>query len=295
MLWAVAPPGAMGGSMPFLVALLVLAARGTAENAVIWKPGFGRAAIWNDGKAEVSVYDARDLRYGIPRASRAVLIVVAEDLLPDRLVKADRPREVPETRRVLKLNHVRDIPTGVYTYQQMLSAFLAADRLDPVKLTMTSHEWCGNAFAEWRVDRASLAIRSYFEEPGDLDVALSLGDAVFYDTLPLTLRGLDFERTRSGTIRVIGSVFSSRPLPPTTEEARLEVTRLAQSPPVYRVLLRRGEQTDVFDFEAVFPHLLVRWDRADGGSLQRVLSRRFRYWEENAPGDERLLSPPVTR
>ena len=281
--------------MPFLVALLVLTARGVAENPVTWKPGFGRAPLWNDGMAEVSVYEARDLREGVPRSSRAVLIVVAEDLLPDELVKADRPREATPTRRVLKLNHVRDIPTGVYTYQQMLSAFLAADRLDPVKLTMTSHDWCGNSFAEWRVDRASLAIRSYFEEPGDVDVPLSRGDAVFYDSLPLTLRGLDFERTRSGVLRVISSVFSSRPLPPSTETARLEVTRPLQSPPVYRVSLNRAGQTDVFDFETSFPHRLVRWDRADGGSLRRVLSRRSRYWEENAPGDEGLLSPPVTR
>lgn len=281
--------------MPFLVALLVLAASGAAENPVTWKPGFGRAALWNDGMAEVSVYEARDLREGLPRTSRAVLIVVAEDLLPDRLVKADQPGKASTTRRVLKLNHVRDIPTGVYTYQQMLSAFLAADRLEPVKLTMTSHEWCGNSFAEWRADRASLAIRSYFEEPGDVDVALSPGDAVFYDSLPLALRGLDFERTRSGALRVIASVFTSRPLPPSTETARLEVTRPGQSPAVYRVSLRRSEQTDVFDFETSFPHRLVRWDRADGSSLRRILSRRSRYWEENAPGDEGLLSPPVTR
>jgi len=281
--------------MPFLLALLVFAARGAAENPVTWKPGFGRDPLWNDGKAEVSVYEARDLRDGAPRTSRAVLIVVAEDLLAGALVKADHPESTPSARRVLKLNHVRDIPTGVYTYQQMLSAFLAADGLSPLKLTMTSHEWCGNSFAEWRVDRASLAIRSYFEDPGDVDVALSPGDAVFYDSLPLALRGLDFERTRSGSLRVIGSVFTSRPLPPSTETAGLEVTRPAQSPPVYRVTLRRARQSDVFDFETDFPHRLVRWDRADGGSLRRILSRRSRYWEENAPGDERLLSLPVTR
>ncbi len=76
------------------------------------------------------------------------------------------------TRRVLKLNQVREIETGVYIYQQMLSVFADADRLEPVKLTVTSHEWCGNCFVEWRADRSSLAIRSYFEQPGDVDVPL---------------------------------------------------------------------------------------------------------------------------
>jgi hypothetical protein len=276
------------------VALALLGASPRASDGVVWTSGFGRAPLWNDGNAEVSVYEARDVKYGAPRASRAILIVVAEDLLQDRLVKADRPSPEPETRRVLKLNHVRSIPAGVYAYQQMLSVYAGADRLEPVKLTVTSHEWCGNSFVEWRSDRASLAIRSYFETPGDTDVPLSPDGAVFYDALPLELRGLDFERTGAGTLRVIDTVFTSRPTAPAVEAAHLEVTR-PRGPGVYRVLLRRGERADTFEFETAFPHRLVRWDRSDGGSLRLTDSRRFRYWEKNAPGDERLLQPPVTR
>jgi hypothetical protein len=252
-----------------------------------WKDGFGRAPIWNDGAAEVSTYRATDLRYGVPRSSQAVLIVVAEDLLPDRLVKADHPELIPRTVRVLKLNHVRSIRTGVYAYQQMLSAFLGADRLNPVKLTMTSHEWCGNSFAEWRADRPSLELRTYFESPGDVDVPLSPGDAVFYDSLPLQLRGLDFGRTRSGTLRVVDTVFASRPEPPRVESASLEVARAG---PRWRVTLRRARGEDVLEFESAFPHRLARWQRSDGGSLDLASSQRFRYWEKNAPGDESLLS-----
>jgi hypothetical protein len=279
----------------FLGLILTLAATAPSGPGVVWKPGFGRSAIWNDGNAEVSVFDARDAKYGSMRTSRAVLIVVAEDLSRDKLVKPDRPAGEPATQRVLKLNHVRAIATGVYTYQQMLSVFAGADRLDPVKLTMTSHEWCGNSFAEWRSDRASLEIRSYFETAGDVDVPLAPGGAVFYDALPLVLRGLDFERSTGGTLRVIDSFFTSRPLPPATEEARLEVTRPSRTPPVYRAVLRRGDRIDSFEFEAAFPHRLVLWDRADGGSLRLTESRRFRYWEKNAPGDERLLQPSGTR
>jgi hypothetical protein len=277
---------------------IVLALTGApmaAADGLIWKAGFGRATLWNDGNAEVSVYSARDMRYGVSRSSRAVLIVVAEDLLRDALVKADSPPAELATLRVLKLNHVRSIPTGVYAYQQMLSVFAGADRLDPVKLTVTSHEWCGNSFVEWRSDLASLAIRSYFQTPGDQDVPLATDGAVFYDALPLELRGLDFERTRNGSLRVIDSLFTSRPVPPTVEGARLEVTRPSRLPAVYRVVLRRGERADAFEFETAFPHRLVRWDRNDGGSLRLIGSHRFRYWEKNAPGDERLLEPSVTR
>jgi hypothetical protein len=281
---------------PFLLAA-VAATAAAAPGEVTWKPGFGRAPLWNDGAAEVSAYEAIDVKYGIPRTSRAALIVVAEDLIRDRLVKADRPAGEPTTLRVLKLNHVRSVPTGAYTYQQMLSVFasVGSPRLDPVKLTMTSHEWCGNSFAEWRQDRGRLEIRSYFETPGDAEVALTAESAVFYDALPLQLRSLDFERTRSGRLRVIDSIFSSKPLPPRIEDAVLEITRPSGASGPYRVRLGRGPRVDSLDFEPGFPHRLSRWERSDGGALRLKGSERFRYWEKNSPGDERLLWPGPTR
>jgi hypothetical protein len=281
-----------------LHALALLFALGSSPGdagGVVWKPGFGTAPVWDDGNAEVSVYDARDVRYGIARSSRAVLIVVAEDLLRDRLVKADSPAAGVALVRVLKLNQVRSIPTGVYTYQQMLSAFLAADSLDPVKITMTSHEWCGNSFAEWRRDLASLELRTYFESPGDTEVPLIPEGAVFYDALALKLRGLDFARTRRGTLRIIDSIFSNRPVPPPVEDAGLVVDRTAGPPAAYRVALTRGKRRDVFEFEVAAPHRLLAWERSDGGSLRLRRSSRFRYWEKNGPGDEKILSSAGTR
>jgi hypothetical protein len=279
-------------------ALILLAAcpppgRSVPGTGLAWKSGFGRAAVWNDGNAEVSVYDARDLRYGLPRASRATLIVVAEDLNREKLVKADKPEGEPRTLRVLKLNHVRSIPTGVYVYNQMLSVFLGADRLEPVKLSMASHEWCGNSFVEWRSDRKVLAIRSYFESVADADAPLDPAGALFYDALPLTLRGLDFERAREGRVRVLDTLFVSAPAPPVAEDAVLRVGPAAGS--LWRVTLERGARRDLFDFETAFPHRLVRWERPDGGLMTLIESRRFPYWQKNHPGDERLLPAPPAR
>ena len=277
------------------IGLALAGVASSAEDGVVWKTGFGRAALWNDGNAEVSVYRARDVKYGAPRDSSAILIVVAEDELRDRMVKPDKPVGEPTSRRVLKLNHIRSIQTGVYTYQQMLSVFAGADRLDPVKLTVASHEWCGNSFVEWRADRPTLSIRSYFENPGDVDVRLAADGALFFDALPLVLRGLDFEKTRGATIRVIDSVFTNRPLPPPVELARLDVSRSTRAEPAYRVTLRRGERVDVFEFGVAFPHPLLRWERSDGGSLELTDSRRYRYWEKHNPGDERFGEPSSTR
>jgi hypothetical protein len=264
----------------------------TGQPDVLWKAGFGRAPLWNDGNAEVSVYDARDLRYGLLRASRATLIVVAEDLSPNRLVKADHPEAEPRTLRVLKLNHVRSIETGVYVYNQMLSAFLDVESLHPVKLTMASHEWCGNSFVEWRSDTRILSIRSYFEAVGDSDMPLDPAGALFYDALPLALRGLDFEHAREGRVRILETVFAAAPVPPRAEDA---VVRVASEPGGYRVTLERGTRKDIFVFEAAFPHRLRRWERPDGGLLSLVGSKRFAYWQKNRPGDEKLLPGGTAR
>jgi hypothetical protein len=268
-----------------LLFFCLLAAVSVCSADVVWNPAFGTDPLWSDGNAEVAAYDARDVLYGVRRASRAVLIVVAEDLSPETLVKADAPRP-GHSVRVLKLNHVRSIQTGMYAYEQMLSAFLDATALRPVKLSMASHDWCGNTFVEWRRDRNVMSIRSYFDAIADRDVPVGPGDALFYDALPLKLRGLDFARTRSGTIRLIETVFTIRPQVSPAAEARLEVRA---GPKRYRVEITRGEKRDALEFERGFPHRLVLWERADGAVLTLRSARRIRYWEKNRPGDERIL------
>ncbi|MFN2385431.1 MAG: hypothetical protein ABR576_03965 [Thermoanaerobaculia bacterium] len=273
----------MGRRLILFFALLAVVSVCHAD--VVWNPTFGTDPLWNDGNAEVAAYDARDVLYGVPRASLAVLIVVAEDLSPEKLVKADAPQP-GKSVRVLKLNHVRSIGTGMYAYEQMLSAFLDAAALRPVKISMASHDWCGNTFVEWRRDRNVLSVRSYFDAIGDRDVPFGPGDAVFYDALPLKLRALDFARTRSGTIRLIETLFTIRPQISRAAEARLEVRTAGDR---YRVEITRGPKRDALEFERGYPHRLVLWKRADGGILTLRSARRIRYWEKNRPGDERIL------
>lgn len=270
--------------MKGLVLLAAVLASPPGPAGVFWKSDFGRQAVWNDGNAEVSSYDARDVLDGIPSLSRATLIVVAEDLSREALVKADRPAGEPTTRRVLKFNYVRSIPTGVTSLQQMLSVFLGVERLDPIKLSMSSHDGCGNSFVEWRSDQGKLSLRSYFEPIGDRDLDLTAGESLFYDSLPLKLRGLDFARSTEGRVSLIDTVFASNPAPPGRVDALVRVLQVAGS--VNRVEVTRGQRTDRFDFESAYPHRMLRWERADGGTLTLVDSRRIRYWERNHPGDE---------
>ena len=79
------------------------------------------ASVWDDGLAEFAAYDVTWHRYGKFYDGRALLILVKEPWAPDLHVKADRAR--PDGFEVLKLNHVRDVATGIYTYHQMSSLF----------------------------------------------------------------------------------------------------------------------------------------------------------------------------
>ena len=67
---------------------------------------WARDPLWDDGKAEVAIYEAREIRYGRPHESRAVFIVVKEDFHRELLVKADPPYEGKQLIPVLKLNAV---------------------------------------------------------------------------------------------------------------------------------------------------------------------------------------------
>src|SRR5262245_60979862 len=82
---------------------------------------FGEHPAWDDGKAELSIYDAEEIVEGERRRFEAVSIVVAEHFDATQMVKKEEfdLSLVP----VLKCNWVLSIPTGVTRYQQMASLF----------------------------------------------------------------------------------------------------------------------------------------------------------------------------
>src|SRR6266498_2464297 len=84
---------------------------------------FASNRLWDDGRAEIDAYEAAIRRYGTLRPLTAYLIVVKEDLSRSQLVKADPGHDRDDLLTVLKLNHVINYQTGIYTYHQMASCF----------------------------------------------------------------------------------------------------------------------------------------------------------------------------
>jgi hypothetical protein len=246
--------------------------------------------LWDDGLAEVAVYDARRIRYGKERAFTARLITVKEDFNAAYQVKADPPYAGKTLVPVLKLNVVETVPTDNYDYHLLTSVFVRRDRLDRThKLTLTMHEWCGNTYKEYRgwAPEPRFHFHSYFDGQGDRDWTLGLGEAGLLDEqLPLTLRSLPFaEGVRREVALLDPLVLRSLAQPPAvqratlTVEGRENVSAGGGAIDCWRVALDRpGGPDEQLWFETAPPNLLVRLEADDGRRLLLIERTRRRYW-----------------
>ena len=268
---------------------LVLLAAGSASSGGAWR----HAAIWDDGNAEFSAYEVTWARYGHHYEGRALLVLVKEPWAPDLDVKADHPR--PDGFDVLKLNHVRDVPTGIYTYHQAASLYFRRDDGSLRKLAATSSEACGISTAD--MTRGMLRTRSYFDAQGDRAIRWPQ-DVVPEDGLPATLRDC-VEGDCPPTMTVFPSLLMGRfgALTP----SRFEVTRRDAgairvpagefSGVEIRLEGESGFLSYVFDSEP--PYRLLRFQRQDGTEYRLARSERIPYWTMHDPGGEEWLPERV--
>lgn len=253
-------------------------------------PAWAAAALWDDGQAEVALYEARRPQYGKVESYEAVFIVVKEDFNLRHNVKADPPYEGKSLLPVLKLNAVHSYLTDNYPYHFLASVFVR--RQDPtavVKLTLGSQEWCGNTFKEVKTwgGRPELVFHSYFDGQGDGSRPLDLrpGD-LLEDQLPLALRGLRFAPGLELRRRLLSSLISnSLHQPIEFQEAVItvigeeKVSTRAGSFPAWKVTLKMGELEQTWWFEKAAPHILLRMESSDGRAWLLKARTRKPYWQ----------------
>lgn len=253
---------------------------------------------WYDGTAELNLYDAMLVKYGQPRqADELVHIFVTESHDPELLVKADdwrRPGLVP----MLKLNYVTSVRTGVYRYEQMLSFFFDRRDLGLAKMTLSSHEWCGNTFKELVNfgERESFDFNTYWDGQGNGSFEVDLpDDLVVYDSLPGQLRALPWADGLEASFPLLPSQLSSRVAPPAWSDATVRVTGRGEADvpagtfDAWTVEMAHAGGRDVFAFEADFPHRMLSWRQASGDSFRLKTSEKMAYWAKAGVGNENLL------
>ena len=251
-------------------------------------PAWRRSPLWDDGNAEVCAYQVTWARYGHHYPGRALLILVKEPWAPDLNVKADNPRR--DSFDVLKLNHVRDVPTGIYTYHQMASLFTRRDSGALQKLAATSSEACGISTAEMVGGR--LDTRSYFDGQGDRSTPWPAG-ALPEDGLPASLRDY-VAGPAPAALEIFPSLLAGRfaDLKPAAYQVeKKEVAdgveiRLTSGAPISSAL--------TYTFSKREPYALLRFEREDGTVYRMAKCERIPYWKMHDPGGEAWL-PEGTR
>jgi len=282
--------------LPLALVILATATLLPAVAASPSGPGAWRHdPLWDDGNAELCAYEVTWPRYGHLYAGRALLVLVKEPWAPDQNVKADRPR--PGGFDVLKLNHVRDVPTGVYTYHQLASVFLRRDDARLVKLATSSAEACGLTTTQ-KVGDGALSVRSYFDGAADREVPWP-ADAVAEDALPALLRDWVAETPPPTELLVFPTVLDSkltklapRPLAVSRNDTgRVELPG-GRFDAVELRLTGEGEWRS-YVFERAAPHRLLELRTSDGTRYRMAKCGRVRYWEMHDPSGEEWLPPNV--
>ena len=251
-----------------------------------WASGWRADPLWDDGLAEFSVYEVSFARYARTWPGRATLIVVKEPWNPELDVKADSVR--PEGFEVLKLNHIRHVPTGIYAYHQMASVFVRRHDGALRKMATSSTEGCGISTSLFRDGR--LELRSYFDGQGDRQVAWPAG-ALPFDGLALFLR--DHVTGEAPTsVSIFPSLLTGKFASAAPEEFELKrqpieafETRIGAMPAV-RIALVRGDVRHVFVFERSRPHRLLMMEEGSGTRYRIAKSERMAYWNMMKPGAE---------
>jgi hypothetical protein len=268
---------------------LLLIAVSTASGGGAWR----HDSIWDDGKAEFSAYEVTWARYGHHYEGRALVVLVKEPWAPDLDVKADNPR--PDGFDVLKLNHLRDVPTGIYTYHQAASLYYRRDDGSLRKIAATSSEACGISTAD--MTRGTLRTRSYFDGQGDRAMRWPRGVEP-EDGLPAKLRDC-VDGDCPQTLTVFPSLLMGRfgALVPATYQVSKRDAGTIRVPAGeftgFEVRLEREAAFLSYVFEKQPPHRLLRFQREDGTEYRLVRSDRIPYWTMHDPGGEAWLPERV--
>ena len=261
-----------------------------APELPVFDSAWARDPLWDDGRAEVSLYDARRPQYGKIESYQAVFIVVKEDFHRELLVKADPPYEGKPLLPVLNLNAIHSYWTANYPYHFLASVFVRRD--DPaalVKLTVGSQEWCGNTFKEVKMGaRPELHTHTYFDGEGDTTRPLDLrpGD-LLEDQLPLALRSLRFVPGLELRRRVLPSLISNnlrRPLEFVEAQITVIEERILSTPagrfPAWVVKVRMEDESQLWWIEKAPPHAVLMMGSSDGRALLLKARARKPYWKE---------------
>lgn len=252
---------------------------------------------WNDGLAEVNRFRLTQSRYGQLREGDAILIFVTETHDTKTHVKMNNPNQgdLP----VLKLNHYRRFPTGLYPYTFMTSTYSPVDTAHaafPSRITHSMQEWCGQVYLQvdqWTEQQVTYQLHSYFE------------DESRHTTLPvhytedglLNLIRLAPEQFPKGETSVVPAVhylrFTHQPWQAAkaigTYEQVTTWSYVSDTVQQFQLVYPELNREVNYYIASAFPYDVLGWETFSKGQLEsrgvRTYLERLPYWQMNALAD----------
>ena len=241
--------------------------------------------LWDDGLAEVAVYDAEREVYGKTRDFEYTFILVKEDFNQAFNVKTnDYTRD--DLFPVMKVNKFARIPTQKYPYHYLSSLFFKREAPSVLhKMTHSSQEWCGNTFKlfEDTGDHYRFKYSSYWDGQGNGE--MQLPDTLWFeDALSYSLRALQFKEGLQFEQAVLESQINNSAPEPEVYQANFQVfaeeLALADSAqPSWKVAVRLSEnKTNIYWFAQDYPNMLLMQQNWDGRNMKLKSATREAYW-----------------
>jgi hypothetical protein len=299
------------------VCFALLAAGAMQSVCAQFSPAFlQNASYWDDGKAEVDLYDAQVMRDGQLRPCEITVILRLEKFTPPPN-SADQtpPRELP----AIAMTKMFTAPTGLTARQEAALVFLGRDgRLLNAGVVQVGADGISETQANPVSQNSSFSF-SHRDERGVTSLA-QLADATgahndpfaaahpsasasptppperklfLYEELPLLVRTIQFTKpTGEFSIKIVSTLSHWTGVP---ESADANVSYKAGERAI-EVLVKKGSETDRFLLDPGFPFLLREWQMADGSHLKLKNSLRVDYRQYLKNGDrEKALKDPMLR
>ncbi len=262
-----------------------------------WKR-FSELPIWEDGLSEMSYYDATCVLYDKKRSYTRVHLMNRQFMSTIHYIKA--MEDTPDPAPALKFVISEEIPTENYNYRFLTTAFLERPSLRPIKVSVTSQEWCGHTFKqltwerrkEFAADKWSLDIScySYFPDEGDRWFPHA-GEAYIdaHECLFLFARAVVAAGGESHRMSLLKTLRSNHLPDPNPLDATLRadgnprrVTVPMGSFDAQRVVLDWDGDETWFDVETAAPHRLLAFKAGDVEAKLKGVERRA-YWDRSRP------------
>jgi len=255
-------------------------------------------STWNEGLAEVALYEGKLKKYGILRDASVDLITVREYFHPERIVKTTGPTvDGADSLPVMKQNLTRRIRTGIYEYVQAGSTFVHRNSGELLKLSAVSTEWCGTSSALLirNGDSGSLRISNYMDDRGfSAHLVDALENLLFYDQLIPYLRHGAGSLQPGTSLRIVDTLLSNNPVFRVRSAVIRTVERQAATKNMgaaqIEISIEFPDRTETFRFEDDPLRKLVRWENDQGEWLANRKTVFLDYWNRSQPGDEKLLN-----